>query len=544
VGLSDFGNCIIETSDNKFIIGGSTIIPSSDATWILKLDECGDTIWGKQYLLAPGSGGEDVRRVVENSNGSFTFWGDQRDTIEAATSCFLLKVSNNGDSLSHVIVNAGYNDWGTGGVIAQNDGGFIGAGYYNVSSKVATAFTVKTNSLGAIEWVQTYGDSTVYFRTLNINKTIDGGYILSGWAQTIDAPSVTGDLFLLKTDSLGNKQWSRTYGSPNHLEYQGYGIALNEGGYLIAGNRRIIPSVYYRGYAVKTDSTGNIEWEKFYSDSLISVTLTNAVQLRDNNYLLVGILSDTIGNSNDVKAYYLKIDKYGNKIWDRKYTYYGGITHNYINDVKELANGDIVSTGYMIPVGTTLTTRNDVLVLKTDSCGYTVGDTTAAAFTIVIDNNEVAVTIQSNTVCRAVWHWGTGDTTNNRNPEPYTYPDTGTYTIMLITYAGNTIDTAYQTVTIATLGIEYVLKINEQIKVYPNPATDEIRIEVQGSKLKVQSVRVYDVAGRMVHGQQTTDYSKNEQNIILNINHVTQGLYFLQIEMSNGERVVRKVVKE
>jgi hypothetical protein len=55
---------------------------------------------------------------------------------------------------------------------------------------------------------------------------------------------------------------------------------------------------------------------------------------------------------------------------------------------------------------------------------------------------------------------------------------------------------------------------------------------------------VYDVAGRMVHGQQTTDYSKNEQNIILNINHVTQGLYFLQIEMSNGERVVRKVVKE
>ena len=72
------------------------------------------------------------------------------------------------------------------------------------------------------------------------------------------------------------------------------------------------------------------------------------------------------------------------------------------------------------------------------------------------------------------------------------------------------------------------------ISISPNPTTGELRIE--SGKLKIESVEVFDIYGRM----QKAECRKQH---VLDISDLATGLYFVKIKTESGE-VVRKVVKQ
>jgi hypothetical protein len=61
----------------------------------------------------------------------------------------------------------------------------------------------------ASEWEKTYGGSTYDFG-YSVQQTSDGGYILVGYTDSYGAGE--SDVYLIKTDSSGNKFWSKTFG--------------------------------------------------------------------------------------------------------------------------------------------------------------------------------------------------------------------------------------------------------------------------------------------------------------------------------------------
>ena len=78
--------------------------------------------------------------------------------------------------------------------------------------------------------------------------------------------------------------------------------------------------------------------------------------------------------------------------------------------------------------------------------------------------------------------------------------------------------------------------INNQITVYPNPTTGELRIE--NGELRINNVEIYDVYGRKLNISQ---FSILNSQLKTDISHLPSGIYFLRIETDKGI-VTKKVI--
>ena len=171
-------------------------------------------------------------------------------------------------------------------LIETFDGGFAIFGNTGDSSRHPDYHLIKTDANGVMEWNQTYGiiDSNgkeSVDRASCILQNDDGGYILTGEAKGISLlslfSSVGGDIWLVKTDSDGNIEWEKTFGS-TILEDGAFDVEItDDGGYLVSGFTKGIgggikktpgsPPIS-KAWIVKTDTDGNIQWEEEVSQGI------------------------------------------------------------------------------------------------------------------------------------------------------------------------------------------------------------------------------------------------------------------------------------
>jgi hypothetical protein len=88
------------------------------------------------------------------------------------------------------------------------------------------------------------------------------------------------------------------------------------------------------------------------------------------------------------------------------------------------------------------------------------------------------------------------------------------------------------------IGISDITKDNSSIKLYPNPTTGELRIE--NEELRIENVEVYDIYGKKLSSHHLIPTSSHH---LINISHLTAGMYFVNIHTATGE-IVRKIVKQ
>jgi len=122
----------------------------------------------------------------------------------------------------------GSNSEAANSIIQTTDGGYIIAGYsfsndgdvsgHHGDSTTSDCWIAKLNSVGAIQWEQSYGGAGNEVAT-SIIQTSDGGYIFTGLSDST-SDEVTGnhggyDIWVVKIDSVGNMQWEQSYSANN-----------------------------------------------------------------------------------------------------------------------------------------------------------------------------------------------------------------------------------------------------------------------------------------------------------------------------------------
>jgi uncharacterized protein YjbI with pentapeptide repeats len=85
---------------------------------------------------------------------------------------------------------------------------------------------------------------------------------------------------------------------------------------------------------------------------------------------------------------------------------------------------------------------------------------------------------------------------------------------------------------------EEVLFSNTQLAVYPNPAVDVLNINISNASFKNSSVTITNVSGK-----QLINTNMSGANTQINIEGLSNGIYFVNITNENGFKKTVKFVK-
>ena len=356
---NDYGNFVLPINDGYLITGTSEPDGSNRKCHLVKLDLCGDTTWYRNYNLAT-TGSENAISILEVNDSTYCLYGYHYDTTEAASDTYFLWTNENGDSLNYKSIDVGFNDKAVAHCKTQ-DGGFIITGYiYDTSFNTSQIFIAKTDAAGNLEWQKFHG-GPYYDFVRSLDPTSDGGYVLSGRFEN-EGPG-KWDWYLLKVDSLGNQEWREEYGDTLD-QSKGYSFITQDKGFVMVGYTELTNGVG-EAYIIKTDSLGQMEWENTFGYENYFDTFLHGQQLSSGDYIISGGIMDL--NSLTPNAWLMKINQQGDSIWSKEFSYYGGDSHTYVEDLKVLGDSGFIMTGYIID--SQLPAKNDIWVIRTDEYG-------------------------------------------------------------------------------------------------------------------------------------------------------------------------------
>ena len=146
-----------------------------------------------------------------------------------------------------------------------------------------------------------------------MRQTIDGGYIVSGYTSSFGAGNT--DVWLIRTDTLGNTVWTKTYGGNRYEE--GWSVLQStDGGYIIAGSTSSFKEGYNDVWLIKTDSSGDTLWTKTYGGSQDEHSFS-VQQTTDGGYILTGYTTSyAVGG---IDFWLVKTDSSCAILWTRAY---------------------------------------------------------------------------------------------------------------------------------------------------------------------------------------------------------------------------------
>jgi len=297
----------IQIVDNGYIMVGSrfSIVTAGRDIYMIKTSKSGNLLWSKIY---GGMYAEDAYSVEQTTDKGFILAGGTTSFGIGQGGVYLLKTDSTGNLLWSKTYS-GTNSDGARSVQQTLDGGFIIAGSaFSNGLFYSEFYLLKTDSIGNLQWTKTFGGSQTEL-AYKVVQTIDSGYAISGYTYSFG--SGLPDYLFIKTDKNGNLQWSRTFGSPLSVDKNFDMKYTSDGGYILAGKTWVPSSFQGQGYVIKLDSLGTVEWSQVYGDSAQS-EFYSVFQNADGGYVFAGWTNGFVGSFSNM--YIVKTDSLGRSI--------------------------------------------------------------------------------------------------------------------------------------------------------------------------------------------------------------------------------------
>ena len=350
--------------------------------WVIKIDANGIKQWDKTY---GGDAPERLTEMIATHDGGYLVGGSSSSGISGNKSqanrggelygdYWVVKINATGEKVWDKTLG-GTEDDGLTTLLVTQDGNYLLGGTSNseangdksepsldISPTIRGDFwivKVKGETTSNSSWDLRHGGSGTDNLT-SVIKTRDGGYLSGGYTSSGESGDKSqssqgkNDYWIVKSDENGKKLWDKRYGGSNE-DYLNRITSTKDGGYLLAGSSLSGKSgdknEVSRGdrdyWIVKIDKQGNKEWDRSYGGSGYD-ELKKVLQLSTGEYILAGYSNSPVSGDKSQASqggtdYWLvKISSGGEKLWDQRY---GGKQEEELAGIVQTAAGGFLLGG-------------------------------------------------------------------------------------------------------------------------------------------------------------------------------------------------------
>jgi hypothetical protein len=488
----DYASDIIPTENGYLVFGESRSDDGQVSNnhggsdiWIVRIDSLGGIIWERSY----GGSQTDLPNNIIRYNGNQYYFGGG-------------VASNDGDIQSGNL--GGYDRW-----------------------------IVKINGDGEIIWEKCYGGTMTeyggYLKLLTNGNILTYGATFSG---DIDVPVNYGflDVWLMIITPQGEIVQSEVFGNMGQNNIFDI-IETSDGGFFMAckaqGNDGMVQGDFHGNtdvWVVKLDSGLNIEWQKLYGGFYTDYGYQGVLELEDGYIFLsstnsndfdVSGLHGSPGVDNPRDIWVVRIDSIGNILWQRCL---GGSDWDWSSTVHQAEDGGFIIVGETASHNGDVSNNHsypnsgnsDIWMVKLSADGELEWEKCYGG----LGNERIYKGVIHKNDNNWILAGRTSENSDDVNCDQHGQEDYWVFEIGVED----------------TTGIFDTYAFNNIIKVYPNPATDYIIIEVESSKLKFQSsassIKIVDV-----FGQEVTTIRIVSEKTVFDCRPLESGIYFYLVEV-------------
>lgn len=193
-------------------------------------------------------------------------------------------------------------------------------------------------------WAMTYGGFREDNTPSSIHQTRDGGFIVAG-TKLVFGPLQPGPrvAWVLKLDRVGEVQWQKMFGDTSY-SLAGDIAETVDGGYVLAGSHQASAasssgSAPVTAWILKLDSFGNVVWQRSYGPA--GADALRIQPTTDGGYVVAGDVA--VPGFSLEKAWIFKIDSDGNIIWQKYYAESGAFSR--FETIQQTSDGGYIVAG-------------------------------------------------------------------------------------------------------------------------------------------------------------------------------------------------------
>ena len=348
---NDWAWSVHQTTDGGYIICGYTASygAGNEDVYLIKTDASGIKEWERTF---GGIGREWGHSILQTTDGGYIIVGFTTSYGAGNHDFYLIKTDASGikeweKPFGGIGYDVGYS------VQQTTDGGYIIAGLKdaNLAERGPDAYLIKTDANGTKQWEKTFG-GTDHDAFHTVRQTTDGGYILVGYTISYGAGSM--DFYLVKTDANGIKQWEETFGGID--DDWGFSVQqTTDGGYILVGFTLSYGAGDWDIYVIKADVNGIKQWERTFG-GIGRERGYSALQTTDGGYIIGGYTASYGAGNHDF--YLIRTDASGNKQWEKTF---GGTGDDRSYSLQQTTDGGYIIGGYTTSSGAG---ESDVYLIK------------------------------------------------------------------------------------------------------------------------------------------------------------------------------------
>ena len=331
---NEFGQSVSHTKDKGYIVTGTTDIQKDkgDNFLIIRYDMFGNKIWSSNS----GSLNKDYGRVsIERLDGNFFVVGETYNGSFGGIDLMLQLYNDKGKFIWENSFGSISNDIGRD-AIGLSNGNLLIIGHTNSFGKGATdAWIFEVDQSGEEVWGEAFGGKN-YDYAHSIDTTSGGDYIICG--TTSSYGSGNDDIWLVKFDSDGYLKWEQYFGGPRNES----GVMAKETkakGFIIIGSYKSPePRDNDDVYVIKTDSLGNQKWSRILGGKKDDFGHSICVLNDGTGFIFVGESKSNRRSNSDI--WIVRLGRRGEVEWDETL---GGEGFDTAFDVIDTGTGILVT---------------------------------------------------------------------------------------------------------------------------------------------------------------------------------------------------------